>query len=299
MTKTSCRRPWLVSGRRKSPEWRSEMSFFRDLKIAVRSLARVPALWITVALTLALGIGANAAIFSVVRAVLLRPLANRDEDHLLYLRQSAPGIGEENAAFSIPEIRDIGSGLKSINELGTFSELDFTIVGLGTPREIPAGVVDGHYFEVMGLRPVLGRLLTPSDDGPSAAGAVVLTYHFWRTSLHSDPSVIGRTVRLEGPTGARPATVVGVLEPSVPYPVAKEIIANIVTSPHHLSATMVTGREHRMTEVFARLAPGRSVDNARAELRSVYGAMGAAHPEVYKPDDHFKIEENRMHGQIN
>ena len=233
------------------------MPFFRDLRIAVRSLARVPALWITVALTLALGIGANAAIFSVVRAVLLRPLANRDEDRLLYLRQSAPGIGQDNAAFSVPEIQDIGSHLKSITELGTFSEIDFTVVGLGTPREIPAGVVDGHYFEVMGLRPVLGRLLTPSDDGPNAAGAVVLTYHFWRTSLHSDPSVIGKAVRLEGSTGARPATVVGVLEPSVPYPVATEIIANIVTSPHHLSATMVTGREHRMTEVFARLAPAR------------------------------------------
>jgi predicted permease len=278
------------------------MSFFRDLRIAVRSLARVPALWITVALTLALGIGANAAIFSVVRAVLLRPLANRDEDQLLYLRQSAPGIGQDNAAFSIPEIQDIGSGLKSIKELGTFSEVDFTVVGLGTPREIPAGVVDGHYFEVMGLRPLLGRLLTPADDGQNAAGAVVLTYHFWRTSLHSDLSVIGRAVRLESLTGARNATVIGFWNhpfPTRPYPVATEIIANIVTSPHHLSATMVTGREHRMTEVFARLAPGASVDNARAELRSVYGAMVAAHPEVYKPEDHFKIDVTRMHEQIN
>jgi len=246
-----------------------------------------------------LGIGANAAIFSVVRAVLLRPLANRDEDTLLYLRQSAPGIGETNAAFSIPEIQDIGNGLKSIKELGTFSELDFTVVGLGTPREIPAGVVDGHYFEVMGLRPVLGRLLTPADDGQNAAGAVVLTYHFWRTSLHSDPSVIGKAVRLESATGARNATVVGVLEPCVPYPVATEIIANIVTSPHHLSATMVTGREHRMTEVFGRLAPGASVENARAELRSVYGSMVASHPEVYKPEYHFKIDVTRMHEQIN
>ena len=88
------------------------MSFLRDLKIAVRSLSRVPSLWITVALTLALGIGANAAIFSVVRAVLLRPLANRDEDRLLYLRQSAPGIGVPNATFSIPEIQDIGAELE-------------------------------------------------------------------------------------------------------------------------------------------------------------------------------------------
>ncbi len=275
------------------------MSFLHDLKIALRSLARVRALWITVALTLALGIGANAAIFSVVRAVLLRPLANRDEDRLLYLRQSAPGIGETNATFSVPEIRDIGSNLKTIQELGTFSEIDFTVVGLGTPREIPAGVVDGHYFEVMGLKPVLGRLLGPGDDGQNAPGAAVLTYHFWKSSLHSDPSVLGKQVRLESSTGARSATVVGVLEPAVPYPVATEIIANVVTSPHHLSATMVQGREHRMTEVFARLAPGATVEQAKAELRTVYGAMTAAHPEVYKPEDHYNIDVTRMHDQIN
>jgi putative ABC transport system permease protein len=275
------------------------MPFLHDLKIAIRSLSRVRALWFTVALTLALGIGANAAIFSVVRAVLLRPLANQDEDRLLYVRQSAPGIGMENATFSVPEIQDIGSHLNTIKELGTFSTIDFTIVGLGTPREIPAGVVDGNYFEVMGLRPVLGRLLTPADDGRNAAGAVVLTNHFWKTSLHSDPSVLGKAVRLESGMGARSAVVVGVLEPAVPYPVATEIIANVVTSPHHLSATMVTGREHRMTEVFARLAPGATVDAARAELRTVYAAMLSAHPEVYKPGDHYTIGVTRMHDQIN
>src|SRR6201982_2409049 len=150
------------------------MSFFRDLRIAGRSLARVPTLWITVAISLALGIGANTAIFSVVRAVLLRPLANRDEDRLLYLRQSAPGLGVQNSTFSIPEIDDLSKNLKTVTELGSFSTLDFTLIGLGTPREIPAGVVDGHYFEVMGLRPILGRLLGPSDDGPHAPGAIVL-----------------------------------------------------------------------------------------------------------------------------
>src|SRR3954454_11644115 len=99
------------------------MLFLHDLKIAVRSLSRVRSLWLTVAFTLALGIGANAAIFSVVRAVLLRPLANRDEDRLLYIRQSAAGIGATNTTFSVPEIHDIGAGLKSINELGTFSTI--------------------------------------------------------------------------------------------------------------------------------------------------------------------------------
>ncbi|HZS28443.1 MAG TPA: ADOP family duplicated permease [Candidatus Angelobacter sp.] len=275
------------------------MSFFRDLKIAVRSLARARALWITVAVTLALGIGANAAIFSVVRGVLLRPLANRDEDRLLYLRQSAPGIGAENTTFSVPEIKDMDSGLKTISEFGTFSAINFTVVGLGDPHEMSAGVVDGNYFEVMGLRPVLGRLLTPKDDGPNAPGAVVLTYRFWVNSMHSDRGVIGKVIRLGSFDGARSATIVGVLEPSVPYPVETELIANIVTSPHHLSATMVTGREHRMTEVFARLAPNADLNAARAELRTVYAGMVSAHPEVYKPNDHYKIDVTRMHDQIN
>src|SRR5215467_1597166 len=171
------------------------MSFLRDLRVAVRSLGRARALWIAVAVTLALGIGANAAIFSVIRGVLLRPLANRDENRLLYIRQSAPGIGVQNSSFSVPEIKDIGTGLKSIRELGTFSAVDFTMVGLGDPREIRAGVVDGNYFEVMGLRPVLGRLLGPGDDGPNAPGAVVLTYRFWTNSLHSDRGVLGKIVR--------------------------------------------------------------------------------------------------------
>jgi len=275
------------------------MSFLRDLKVAIRSLARVPALWFTVAITLALGIGANAAIFSIVRGVLLRPLANRDEDRLLYVRQSAPGIGADNTAFSVPEIKDIDSGLKSIKELGTFSAVNFTIVGLGDPREISAGVVDGNYFDVMGLRPVLGRLLTPNDDSPNAPGAAVLTYRFWVNSLHSDRGVIGKVVRLGSFEGSRTATIVGVLEPSVPYPVKTEMIANIVTSPHHLSATMVTGREHRMTEVFARLAPGADLEAARAELRTVHTAMVSAHPEVYKPGDHYQLAVTRMHDQIN
>src|SRR6202021_205760 len=123
------------------------------------------------------------------------------------------------------------------------------------------------------------RRMGPQDDGPAAAGAVVLTYRFWTTALHKDPSVIGKTVRL-GSIGQRTAKIIGVLEPSVPYPQDTEIIANIVTSPHHLSATMVTGRVHRMTELFGRLAPGASLEQARTELRSVYSTMKKDHADA-------------------
>jgi len=270
-----------------------------DLRVALRSLGRAPTLWVTVALTLALGIGVNAAIFSVVRGVLLRPLVNRDEDRLIYIQQSAPGLQVDNATFSIPEITDIGAHLKTISKLGTFSTIDFTAHGFGEARGIHSGVVDGAYFEVMGLKPVLGRLLDARDDGPNAAGAVVLTYKFWVTTLHADPGVIGKSIRLGSMMQLRSATIVGVLEPSIPYPAETEIIANVVSSPHHLSATMVQGREHRMTDVFGRLAPGASLKSARAELRAVYGAMVAAHPDVYKPQHHFQINARLLREQIN
>ena len=268
--------------------------FVRDLRLAVRSLMHTKGLAITVVLTLALGIGANAAIFSVVRGVLLRPLVNRDEDRLIYIRQSARGLGVEDVAFSVPEIQDLRASVKTISEFGDFSTIGFTMVGLGEPREVQAGVVGGSYFEVVGLHPVLGRLLDAHDDGPNAAGAAVLTYHFWTTVMKSDPSVIGKNVRL----GTRSATVVGVLEPSVPYPAETEIIANVVTSPHHLSATMVTGRVHRMTELFGRLAPGQTLDSARAELRAVYGAMIKDHPEAYSKKADFQINATLLRDQI-
>ncbi len=276
----------------------SIMSFLSELKVGARSLGRSKGLTITVVLTLAIGIGANAAMFSLVRAVLLRPLVNRDEDRLVYIRQSAPGNGDDNSAFSVPEIQDLRSRVKTLSSFGDFSTLGFTMVGLGEPRTVQAGVVGGSYFQVMGLRPVLGRLLDAHDDGPNAAGAVVLTYRFWSTTLKSDPSVIGKKVRLDSFIDARPATVVGVLEPCVPYPQDTEIIANIVTSAHHLSATMVTGRIHRMTELFARLAPGADLQMARAELSSVYGVMKREHPDAYPAKADFRISAVKLRDQL-
>src|ERR1700757_2245720 len=273
------------------------MSFVRDLRVAIHSLRRTPGLATAVVLTLSLGIGANAAIFTLVRGVLLKPLVNRDEDRLIYIRQSAPGMGVDNTTFSVPEIQDLSSSVKTVSAFGDFSVMAFTMIGLGEPRSIRGGVVGGTYFDVMGLHPVLGRLIGPQDDGPKADGVVVLTYRFWANSLHKDPSVIGKTVRL-GSIGDRAATIIGVLEPCVPYPQDTEIIANVVTSPHHLSATMVTGRIHRMTELFGRLAPGATLDQARAELGSVYSAMKKGHPEAYEQEGDFQIGVKPLREQI-
>ena len=267
----------------------------RDMRIGMRSLQRTKALSITVVLTLALGIGANAAIFSVVRGVLLDPLTHRDADRLVYIRQSAPGIGAENMTFSVPEIEDLKARATSIGSFGDFSTVEFALTGLGIEaRTVRAGVVNGSFFEVMGLRPLLGRLLNAQDDRPDAASAVVLTHRFWTTSLNGNPSVIGKAIRL----GPGLSTVVGVLEPSVPYPADTEIIANVVTSPHHLGAQMVTSRSHRMTELFGRLAPDASLDTARAELTALHADIMREHPDAYSARADVQLRVTTLRDQI-
>jgi putative ABC transport system permease protein len=260
------------------PRWIEPLLLFAsDIRVAMRSLQHARGLAATVALMLALGIGANAAVFSVVRQVLFRPLVNRDAERLVYVRQKAPGLGSNNITFSMPEIRDLRAASTKLATFADFSTLDFTLVGFGDPRVVKAGVVSGSYFEVMGLRPVVGRLIDTNDDGAKAEPVAVLTHRFWTTALNRDASVIGKKVRL----GSRIATVIGVLEPSLPWPADTELIANVVASPHHLGATMVMQRTHRMTELFGRLAPGATVAEARAELEAAHAVMMREHPESY------------------
>lgn len=273
------------------------MAFFRDLRTAFHSLGRSKGLAAIVILTLALGIGANAAIFTLVRGVLLKPLVNRDENRLVYIRQSAPTGGQDNTTFSVPEIKDIEGSIRSLDEFGDFSQMDFTMVGLGEPRVVHGGVVSGNYFDVMGLRPEVGRLVGPQDAGADAPGVIVLTDRFWSTVYKRDPNVIGKTVRLSS-IGDRSATVIGILEPSVPYPAETEIIGNLVISPHHLSATMVTGRLHRMTELFGKLAPGATLDQARNELRTTYASMVKDHPDAYPDNVGYRIDARMLRDEI-
>jgi predicted permease len=265
---------------------------FQEMRIGLRSLLRTRGLAITVIVTLALGIGANAAIFSVVRSVLLRPLVNRDADRLLYIRQTARGIGTEDLTFSMPEIGDLESRVKSISAFGDFSTVDLTLIGFGgEPRVVTAGVVNGTFFEVMGLRPALGRLINSGYDGPKAAPVAVLTHRFWTTVLHSDPSSSARSF-----VWVPAATVVGVLDRRCPR--SDTDLATVVTSPHHLGATMQKERWHRMTELFGRLAPGATLEGARAELKAVHASMVHAHPESYSAGARVGLEVKTLRDQL-
>src|SRR5438067_9505837 len=151
-----------------------------DLKFTLRSLSRARGFALAVILTLGLGIGANTAIFSVIRGVMLRPLPHRDGDRLMFLRQSANGVGRDNVAFSVPEINDFRSTSKTLGGIAEYSPITFTMVGETQAERIDVGLVTGNYLSVMGLSPVLGRGFSAGDDGRGAAPVMMLTHDYWQ-----------------------------------------------------------------------------------------------------------------------
>lgn len=249
----------------------------RDVRHALRGLTRIPGYALVFVVTLGLGIGANTAMFSAVNGVLLRPLPHQGGDRLVYLRQSARLAGIDNALFSVPEIDDYRRGSPSLGAVAEFSALDFTILGLDAPRRVRAGIVTGNYFEVMGLSATLGRAVGPEDDGEGAAAVIVVSDAYWRSAFGADPDIVGKTVEINGRTG----TFVGVAEPVPPYPERTDIYVNMATSPHHMDASMSDDRGHRMTEVFARLSPGATLESARTEVGAIASRLQAEHPEAY------------------
>jgi putative ABC transport system permease protein len=260
-------------------------SLAADVRYAVRALRRSPAFTIVVVLTLALGIGANTAIFSVVRGVLLKPLPHRDGDRLVYLRQSTDGPGGANISFSVPEVRDLREGVPSLAGLAEYSPWSLVHQSDEGAVRINVGLVTGNYFEVMGLAPVLGRVTEPGDDGPGVPPVMVLTYEFWQRRFGGDSTVIGRQLRLDN----EPVTVIGVLQPVPFFPDRIDALLNMVISDHHVSAMMVEGRTHRMTEVVARLDPNATLEQTRAEVGTVYARMQSEHAEAYDAGAHPRV----------
>ncbi|HKG95912.1 MAG TPA: ABC transporter permease [Gemmatimonadaceae bacterium] len=256
-----------------------------DVRYALRALRRSPAFTAVVVLTLALGIGANTAIFSVVRGVLLKPLPHKDGGRLVYLRHSMDGPGGESIAFSVPEVRDFRNGAPSLGGIAEFSEWSLIFQGREGATRINVGLVTGNYFEVMGLSPVLGRLTEPSDDGPGVPPVMVLTNEFWKTRFGGDSSIVGKQVKLDG----KSVTVIGVLQPAPFFPGKADALLNMVISEHHTSAFMVEGRTHRMTEMIARLAPGATLEQARSEVAAVGRRIRSEFKDAYDPGSHHRV----------
>ncbi len=256
-----------------------------DLRFALRSLARSRGFATTVILTLGLGIGANTAIFSVVRAVLLKPLPHREGDRLVYLRQSIEGPGGENIRFSVPEILDFRNSAKSLQGIAEYSGVLLTLQGKDDAVRMQVGLVTGNYFQVMGLSPVLGRVLDERDDGTGVPPVVVLTHDYWHQRFGGDATIVGKSVRIDG----RAVEVVGVLQPAPTFPERFDALMNMVISEHHTSAMMVHGRTHRMTDMIARLAPGATLDQARSEVATIRKRVQAEFPEAYDAGSGYRV----------
>ncbi|HEY2825518.1 MAG TPA: ABC transporter permease, partial [Gemmatimonadales bacterium] len=256
-----------------------------DFRYAIRSLARAKGFAIAVILTLGLGIGANTAIFSVIRGVMLKPLPNRDGDRLMYLRHSMNGPGGGNIAFSVPEINDFREASKTLGGIAEYSPFTVTLVQEREATRINLGLVTGNYFAVMGLSPEVGRALNNGDDGPGVPPVMMLTDEYWHKHFGGDSSIVGKTLRV----GGKAVTVVGVLQPAPYFPAPIDALANMVNSEHHLSATMVQGRTHRMTEMIARLAPGATVEQARTEVTAIANRAERAHPESYDAASNVRV----------
>ncbi len=239
-------------------------------------------------ITLGLGIGANSAIFSIVNGVLLRPLPYPEADRIVYLEQPARLAGHENRRFSFVEVADYRAQSRTMDQFVEFGDWTFNVLGRGDPHRATGGLVTANFFEVLGLRPLHGRTLLPEDEGRAAAPVVVLTYEYWLRVFGGDPGAVGQTLDLT----AKKATIVGVLEPGSHYASERkqDFYTNYASNDHYLSAAMQDERSHRMTEVFARLAPGASLQGASQELQAIKDRLHQQYPENYPASQGFDLE---------
>ncbi len=258
-------------------------SLIAEVRYAFRSLNKSRTYAIAFVITLGLGIGVNTAIFSVINGVLLQPLPYQDADRIMFVQQPSSGALAFEGAFSFIEIDDYRAASRTIDEFVEFGDWDFSVIGRGDPHRVVGGLVTANYFEVLGLRPLYGRTLLPSDDDAGAPPVMVFTHDYWTRMFGADPEIVGRTVKLT----TKSVEVVGVLEPGSHYTGSRkpDVFTNYTTNDHYTGAAMRDARTHRMTNVFGRLAPGATVDLAQAELTQINGRLQdefrAAYPEQF------------------
>jgi putative ABC transport system permease protein len=258
-----------------------------DVRYAFRALRRAPGFAIAFILTLGLGIGANTAIFSIINGVLLRPLPYPEAGRILHVRQTAPGAGVEDISFSFAEVADYRNQSKTIEEFVEFGDWTFNVLGHGVPHRATGGLVTPNFFKVLGMQPLFGRTLVPDDMNKGAEPVAVLTHDYWTRVFGADPDVVGQKLDLTTKT----ATIVGVLRPGSHYATQRkqDFYVNYAANDHYMSASMQDERVHRMTDVFARLAPGETSEQAQAELRQISNNLHAAYPQAYPSSSGFDV----------
>jgi putative ABC transport system permease protein len=254
----------------------------RDLRFAARGLWRSPGFTAITVATLALGIGANTAIFSVVNAVLLRPLAYRDPAQLVALRGVVEVRGLNDVRNSAPEYQDFRSEIPALTDVAAAWPISINLTALGDPERIQAAVVSSNYFQVLGTAPALGRDFSADDDQGRIGYVVIISWDLFQQRFGGDRSVIGKTVRLDDD----PMTIIGVMPPGFRHPLENGASPMEVWCPVELGNTdpqFIGDRRARVFEVIGRLKPGATVTEAQAQLDALSTRLESRYPDVYPP----------------
>ena len=252
-------------------------SLLQDVRYGARILFRNPGFTLVAVLTLGLGIGANTAIFSVIYGVLMRPLPYKDGNQLVIVQQQAPLAHVLNVPFSVKEVQDYREENQTLDAVVEHHSMSFTLLGGQEPQRVQTGVVSANFFDVLGVKPLLGRTFVAADDEHGSDAVIVLSYQYWRQSHGGDPSIVGRTFQMNN----RPHTVIGVLPPIPQYPNEQDVYMPTSHCPTRSSEQFMSNRNARMMSVFGRLKPGVPLAQAQADLSTLASNLQKQYPDSY------------------
>jgi len=252
-------------------------TFLQDIRQGVRILRNNLGFSVLVIATLALGIGANTAIFSLVYGVLLKPLPYANGGQLVVLHQQATHANMMNVPFSVKEMADYRDHSSSLAALVEYHSMPFLLYGNDVAERVDTGVVSANFFDILGGKPLLGRTFLPSDESKDADAVLVLSYSYWQRRHGGDPNIIGKVFEMN----SRPHTVIGVLPPIPQYPQDNDVYMTTNACPFRSSAAAIEDRTSRLLTVFGRLKPGIALQSARADLTLVANQIATAYPEAY------------------
>jgi len=240
-------------------------------------LARNPGYAFLAILTLGLGIGANTAIFTVINSVLLRPLPYANAEQLIHLDLTSAKLGPDPLGLSVQEVKDFREQNHVFSDLAEYHAMTFTLLGAKEPERVVTGVVSGNYFTVLGVKPVLGRLIVASDESQTAPPVLVLSYAYWKKEFNGHRNIIGRTFEMND----RVHTVVDVLPPLPEYPEADDVYMATTSCPFRSAPAMIANRDGRMLTGFARLKPGITLAQANSDLAVLNQRFAMEYPKSY------------------
>lgn len=251
--------------------------FRQDCAYALRMMGKNPGFTAIAVLTLALGIGANSAIFSVVHSVLIRPLPYPNGQQLVFIREAAQKAGVDDIGFSVPEIKDFREQNGTLAGLVEYHEMSFTLFGHGDPDRVKTGVVSWNYFDFFGIRPLYGRTFLSKDDVIGTPPVLVLSYEYWKKKFGGDPHVVGKTFEMND----KVHTVVGVLPPIPQYPRDNDVYMPTSACPFRSGKAHIVNRDMHMMEVFGRTKPGVTVEKASADMATIASRLQSTYPKSY------------------